>query len=245
MPASNTDIFVRTISVFRDKHLTPRALSDHLAREARTSRDKYIADEMFSPTYETYVDGRLGAVEESVRPDGVIRYKGAGSIGEAVLATRAYLRDRSPVLSGDFAKYWIVVVDQRQWTLPFSLIPAGSTVWIVNVVPYARKIETGGMKTRKPPYMIYDAIKHVEAKYPRLEASRLFVRVPPGLITLPKHLGPQVPYRLRGHAVRSGLSWQKIKRKFERIHEARPTNARDRREGAEMTYPAIQINGRS
>jgi len=243
MPSNAGDV-IRQISLLRDNSLSPEALSATLARVARTERDKLISENRtVSPEYRTFVDNREGAREETVRPDGVIRYLFGSDLSQAVQEAFAYMVARSPYEAGTLAKYWIVLVNQKLWTLNLKLIPQNAEVWITNAVPYFRKFETGGMVTSKQPYLVERTRQAFQRRYRRLDFARTFIRLPTGIVTLPNRLGG-VPYILQGDAVRSGLMWDKRRRAFIR-GDRRRTNASDRRRDAEMTYPALIIKAQT
>lgn len=66
-----------------------------VAPMARQGRDAAIQSGEFSASYNTFVNGREGAVEESLQPGGAILYR-ARSIGAAVALALDYLRRNSP-----------------------------------------------------------------------------------------------------------------------------------------------------
>jgi hypothetical protein len=119
---------------------------------ARAENAKIMADEPRPGSFRRWVDGHEGAVEETVRPDGVIRYayERLQMVVDFALAT---LRELSPVLEGDYRAGHIVFVNG---TAVESLAESlggrreGSEIVIANGVPYSRKIEFGKMKMRVP-----------------------------------------------------------------------------------------------
>jgi hypothetical protein len=112
------------------------------------------------PAHETFVDGRLGASEDSVRPDGVIVYEfelTADALGW--IATQ--LLANSPVGSGHDSHPGLY---QRSHALyadgvevdPDGEIPNASEYVFLNSVPYSRKIEAG--ESRQAPDGVYEGI---------------------------------------------------------------------------------------
>lgn len=115
------------------------------------------------------VDGREGASEESVRPDGVITYI-YPRLDAVVQYALEVLFDLSPVLSGEYRNSHTLFVegaaarDLKGWS--------GGEIVISNTVPYARKIELGVMKMRVPgSSRVYDmAEREVRARYGNIAA---------------------------------------------------------------------------
>ncbi|MFT8613826.1 MAG: hypothetical protein ABF727_14685 [Gluconobacter oxydans] len=180
----------RNIRVWRDKTLSPAALSAHLASEAIKARDQAVRSGDAPPHWVTIVDGRQGAPETSVQPDGFILYK-FNVMGLAAQAALQLCKERSPVRSGRYRDSWMVVVDGRPWTEDVADIPEGVSVIIINPQPYARKIDTGAMKNMSVPPGIIEAVrKLVKRKFPTVDAARAFVPIPAGIVE-------NAPYILR------------------------------------------------
>jgi hypothetical protein len=94
------------------------------------------------------VDGRKGAVEETVKPDGIIVYD-YPRMHEIVMVAMNTLFELSPVLSGEYRTAHTIYVNGN----PVSNLQdwdGTSEVVILNHVPYARKIELGKMRMRVP-----------------------------------------------------------------------------------------------
>lgn len=230
--------FTRAIKVFRDRALSPEALSRNLATIARDARDEAIRDGAAPARYETYVDGRRGASEDAVRPDGTIFYQ-FNRLGQAAIVALDAAVDLSPVDSGDFVLGWMVAVDGRPWRGDVMSIPAGSEVLIVNPLPYARKIETGAMLRMSVPPGILERVKQrVNARFPTLFAAVIYLRLP-AVFGTSKY---PTPYILRGR-----------QRSVAVVHAARiranrgksvVTDRKDSRAGEQITYPALSITMR-
>ena len=205
----------RNIRLFRDQALSPAAQSARLAAVAIKARDQAVHSGDAPPHWVTIVDGRQGAPETSVQPDGFILYK-FNVMGLAAQAALQLCRDRSPVRSGRYRDSWMVVVDGRPWTEDVADIPEGVSVMIVNPQPYARKIDTGAMKNMSVPPGIVDAVrKLVQRKFPTVNAARAFITIPSGLME-------NAPYVLRRSTGRS----------------------KSRSAGTAMTYPAMILTKR-
>lgn len=233
--------FSRSIRAFADRALSPAALSRHLATVARQARDELIREGSAPDSYETFVDGRRGAAEETVRPDGAIvyRFNLLGLAARLALDTAVRMSPRAPHEGGDFANGWVVAVDGKPWIGALTDIPAGAEVMIVNTVPYARKIQVGAMPLMSVPPGIVERVRsRVRSRFPTLDAEVTFVRLPSsfGDARFP------TPYILRGR-----------QRSFAVAHIARiranggrsvVTNRKDSREGEQVTYPALIISTR-
>ena len=205
----------RNIRLFRDQALSLAAQSARLAAVAIKARDQAVRSGDAPPHWVTMVDGRQGAPETSVQPDGFILYK-FNVMGLAAQAALQLCKDRSPVQSGRYRDSWMVVVDGRPWTEDVADIPEGVSVMIVNPQPYARKIDTGAMKNMSVPPGIVDAVrKLVQRKFPTVNAARAFVTIPSGLME-------NAPYVLRRSRGRS----------------------KSRSAGTAMTYPAMILTKR-
>ncbi|MBF0869719.1 hypothetical protein [Gluconobacter japonicus] len=179
----------RNIRLFRDQALSPAAQSAYLARVAINARDTAARRGDAPPHWTTNVDGRQGAPESSVRPDGFILYK-FNVMGLAAKAALQLCKERSPVRSGRYRDSWVVVVEGKPWTDDVADVPEGKEVMIVNPQPYARKIDTGAMKMSVPPGIVEAVRQSIQRKFPTVNAARAFVTVPSGLLD-------NAPYILR------------------------------------------------
>lgn len=219
---SNASSVARSIRLFRDRTLSPAGLSHLLATTARNVRDDIIARGEAPNNYLTVVDGRKGASEDTVRPDGAILYQ-FGIVGLAAQFALGYLIARSPVRDGDYRGAWLVAVDGRKWLGDLNDIPVGSEVMVTNPLPYARKIDVGHMRMSVPHALIEGARQVVRSRFPTVNAER-------ALVTIPAALGGG--YILKGRF-----------RRGHRLH-ARTRLRSDTQAGAEMTYPALILTSR-
>jgi len=179
----------RNIRLFRDQALSPAAQSAYLARVAINARDTAVRRGDAPPHWTTNVDGRQGAPESSVRPDGFILYR-FNVMGLAAKAALQLCKERSPVRSGRYRDSWVVVVEGKPWSGDVADVPDGKQVMIVNPQPYARKIDTGAMKMSVPPGIVEAVRQSIQRKFPTVNAARAFVTVPSGLLD-------NAPYILR------------------------------------------------
>lgn len=157
------------MTVYIDKALSPAARSALLAAAARRAVADLVAAGRASKDYETFVDGRKGAAEESVRGTGggVILYH-FNYIGAAVQYAVLFLRARSPAPSGGtkhapYRDSFFVSVNGKMipWAkVEPASIPADAEVFIGNMQPYNRLIDVqlAGSKPEKysVPAGIYD-----------------------------------------------------------------------------------------
>jgi hypothetical protein len=188
----------RNIELFAARTLSPEARSALLARTARQA----LADAQAGGANrleETFVDGVPGASEDRVRPDGVILYRFARSyadVANAAAFALAYLEGRSPVMTGAFrAAFYLGIGGDRQGDggrfvratnfNPAAVTPDIATITIGNMQPYNRLVDVqmaGGQRVAfsVPADMYSDAAEQVEARFPRLRASRVYTRSFPG-----------------------------------------------------------------
>ena len=109
---------------------------------------------------EVFVDGRLGAALESVRPDGVIVAE-FDLVNDVVEWIGQQLVLTSPRLSGDYAKSHVLFADGVEIKVGGS-VPAASEYIFVNTQPYARKIEAG--LSSQAPDGVYQSVAVVAAR---------------------------------------------------------------------------------
>lgn len=205
-----------------------------VADACRKDRDKAIAAGRASPTYETYVDGRKGGREEdALLQGGVVSYV-FSNLATAANWALSECRRRSPVSSGAFRKSWIMLVGGEQYA-EIENIPSGQTVMIVNTMPYARKIEVGGMQIRVPPGIIESVREPLMNRFPGIRAFREFHPMPGGRDAR----GGAVPYILKQAGIASGLSWDKKQKSWGRKHAAYVSERADRQAGQQMLYPTL------
>ncbi|GAN68331.1 hypothetical protein [Acetobacter orleanensis] len=205
-----------------------------IGNRIRQERDALIASGAAAPEYVRRVDGSLSKPEEAVRLHGGTVTYIFSTIAQATAWALAECRSRSPVSSGAFRDSWAVLVDGKAWTKPMAQIPSGSEVWIVNTMPYARKIEVGGQQIRVPPRIVEAVRQSLMRRFKQIKALRAFKPLQGGRDAR----GEPVPYILRSAGIASGLSWNK-KEGWGRKHAAYVSRRKDRQAGEQMLYPTL------
>jgi hypothetical protein len=189
--------------------LVDRALPESRQRQiaadyARGIRDGLIASGRAPRRFTTTVDGREGAAEESVRLDGGrIRYE-FSTFGQAVAFALDYLQERSPVLTGEYKRSWLVLVGGSPWRQSVADIPGDADVTITNDRPFHRLLELGsngkasarrvrrvkyknrrGFERTKLLTSTSDCAAEVQRRWPDLFLARQFVRLSGGKNDVP------------------------------------------------------------
>lgn len=113
---------------------------------AKREHGRVMNDDPRPTSFQRYVDGRVGAPEESVRPGGVIvyRYPRLELVAQFALET---LFELSPVLSGEYRMGHRLFLNGKE-VASLAAYKSGDEVAVTNYLPYARKIEIGKMTMR-------------------------------------------------------------------------------------------------
>ncbi len=197
--------------------IKPENIARELAKFARSENAKAIQEGEGSERYEIYVNGRLGAAEETVVPPGPILYV-YHWWREIVEFTLQSLVERSPDKSGRYKRSWFVMTaGGRVKGGNFDTLPMNADVIFCNDQPYSRKIDVGHMRMSVPPGVVEDVRKMVMAKFGNMVSSRRT------MIPLPNG------YVLKG----------KFRRGYRQF--ARTKLRRDTQAGSQMTYPALVL----
>lgn len=195
----------RNIELWADRTMGPEARAALLARTAKERLADAQAEGRAARAFTRFVDGREGAPEESVRPSGVILYRFRFLANAAVFAL-SYLMARSPVSSGQFKRSFYVGVGgdrdgdggrflywhQFQPDLVGRRVQA---ITIGNHAPYNRRVDlqwdgtpdkptSRRLRFSVPADMYTEAGEAVEARYPSLQAMRVYTRTFPGQYVL-------------------------------------------------------------
>ncbi|MFC3693123.1 hypothetical protein [Chenggangzhangella methanolivorans] len=143
---SRLDPIDRDIDAILAEDLSPQARSSALADvargELRAAQDVNArAMGGRTPPHDTFVDGRRGAIEDSVSPQGVIAYE--FTLLEELFAWIAdQLVTHAPVLTGKFSRSFAFFADGVEVS-EGAPAPQASEYVFLNLQPYARKIERG------------------------------------------------------------------------------------------------------
>lgn len=127
---------------------TREATQQLLAQTAKRRHAQVMNTDPRPTKFTRTVDGKKGAVEETVKPDGIIVYD-YPRMHEIVMVAMNTLFDLSPVLSGEYRNAHTIyvggnpVTNLQEWD-------GESEIVIANHVPYSRKIELGKMQMRVP-----------------------------------------------------------------------------------------------
>lgn len=234
--ATNALVVAREVRMFADRTLSPAALSRSLAAFARQERDDLIRAGRAAAQYTTTVDGREGAVEETVNPNGLIVYDFT-DLARVIGFVMTFVDALSPRMSGAFKKSWVFAVNGKPYTSAIREIPPRARLTIVNLAPYSRKVETGAMPKMKAPKKIIELARQAAGtEFPHYVFEKAFVTLPASFGELTDF---QVPYILRGR-----------QRSFAARHAARIEKNRGRSvvtarkalmEGEQLAYPALQF----
>jgi hypothetical protein len=134
----------RDLSLLLGDDLSPEGRSAALAAFARQANEDALRQNEAAigrrPAVRRVVDGRVGAAEESVKPGGMIAYE-----YDLVADMLTYIGDllvaHSPVLTGTYARSFLIMVDGAPHEPGAPLPPSAQDIVIVNTTPYARKVE--------------------------------------------------------------------------------------------------------
>ncbi len=232
--------FRQTITVMVDRKINSADQRSRIAHVARENLAQLVSSGRASPSYSRFVDGARDAPEENVKLNqGNITYL-FSNLSQAVGFALGYLVARSPESSGRFKNSWFIIVNGAPWTDAIAQIPASAQVIISNREPYARKIDSGGMKMSVPPGIIEAARQEMQRRYPILKVDRAFINIPGGR----DGRGAPVPYILRGRGHESGITYDK-KLGYGRKRASKPARAKDRKKGSLLTYPALIFSERT
>lgn len=234
--ASNHLTVARTIREFVDASLSPEASAARFAAIARARRDEVIRSGQASERYDTFVDGREGAREETTRPGGAVEYR-FNSWGTIIREALLQLALASPMDGGDFVRAWTVAVNGRPWTGDYEDIPLDADVVIVNPLPYARKVEVGAMTLSVPAHPIERARQRLLRTFQNVYFGKTFVFLPSSFATL----GYETPYILQGHAHLVSVQQNRRSSAF-RQGRAFLMPRRDTEKGQQVNYPALTIS---
>lgn len=194
-----------TVPAIRDQFVAVRQgslrqLNERVVEIAKWANAGVMALEPKPVGYIRIVDGVAGAVEEMVKPNGIIiyKYQRLDIIIEFALET---LRKLSPRLSGAYVEAHTVYINRAPVQPPY-VISSTDEVMISNPEPYARKIEVGHMKMKVPgtDHVYSQAQQIVAREFGSLVSVQFnFVSLPAGALSgrFTKGAQPQSRKRLQ------------------------------------------------
>lgn len=167
--------------------LEPAQVNAALAKFARAELAKVIAAGA-SPQYDRYVNGRLGATEESVIAPGPILYVFTNWT-LVINSAMEELRKRAPRRTGRYAGSFVVIVGGRTVVTDYSRLRPDAEIVIFNPQPYTRKIETGYNGSGARHFDLSRRALNTRFKG-AFEVEMRFVDVPGGI-------NPLAPYKIK------------------------------------------------
>ncbi|AUN31939.1 hypothetical protein [Niveispirillum cyanobacteriorum] len=179
--------FRREVELFISEALSPQARSAHLAQGARQILADMIASGEGSRHHQRIVDGVSGALEDSVRPEGLIVYRFSHWATVCQFAI-SFLTARSPERSGRYREsfffgFFTAEGQDRARFVPWrDVVPTAITadvtkVMIGNFQPYGRKVDVQvvGRETIKfsvAPGIFDDAARQINSRFAGIVSAR-------------------------------------------------------------------------
>lgn len=195
-------------------------------KAARAERDRLIASGQASPAYQTFVNGRAGALEEAVKLPGPIVYE-FSYLTEAVIFCLAFLEARSPMKSGRYRRSMFVLANGREWDQA-SELPPDADVLVLSDQPYSRKIHVGATGFETSKGLFEQARQATRMRFQNVvEAYVTFTEIDGG-------------YVLKGRRPRRAAAQNRMSSAF-RAGRAHLATRSDTDAGKLMKYPAVRI----
>lgn len=223
--------FEQTIRILKQASSPEQFVKLH-ARYAKKVLAAHIAKIPDKPEVDTYVDGRKGAAEESVKFGGVIRYEFL-RLGNVAHMALDLARQLSPVKEGTYRDSWFLMVDGKH----VERVPPGAReIILTNNQPYHRKLEMTvnsdgimGKGTFSRPAGVCEKVR-----------QRLFRQFGENSFDAQiTFIDLENAYILKGGG-KQRLYLKDIPKRGIRAGMPRPMK-KDRAAGARMTYPALII----
>ncbi len=165
--------------LFLSQDTTPAARSAALADFARQNLSEALASNTaalgWTPTYDTFVDGRRGASEDQVRPEGEIVYE-FHLMNEMFEWIGEMLVTHSPHRSGRYQDSFVFTADGTA-VAPGAALPDAEEYAFTNVQPYARKIERG-LSDQTPDGVFQVVAAMAQGRFGNLAKIRFGFRAP-------------------------------------------------------------------
>lgn len=169
-----------------------------LAAAALAERNRVLREEAqrggIAPTFTDFVEGRKGAAYQTVSPDGVIRIQ-YGYAREVAMQALKLLMLRSPVLTGEYLKSFVILVNGAEVSGPFAIPAQFDECLIINTRPYARRLEIGKKRdgtpfvVRKDPKIVEEVAVVLKLAYKELARVSFTYRELVGGYTLANSAG--------------------------------------------------------
>mgnify|MGYP005817797569 CR=1 FL=1 len=228
MASTAIQAFKRTVTVQwpADQQAAGKALLLKTARDGHAR----IMREQGNPQYEAYANRPGNSNLDSVVLPGPIVYN-YSSLRSLVETALDELRKASPVRSGGYVQSFVLFVNGLPVdTLP-QTIKLSDEIMIVNVAPYARKIEIGKTESGRPfVIQVPDRVVERTAKQVLIPRYRNVAKIEFYYVTIPD------AYKLRQN--NPARHWLANKQRW--YHE--PKQRADRARGAAVRSPAIVIS---
>lgn len=178
--ATRMDFLSRDISVAFPEELSPEARSKTLAKVARETLQEAQQINLKAtgsiPAHQTFVDGKAGVSESTVKPDGVIVYD-FDLLDEMFEYIGDLLVQHAPVRTGRFQESFMFFADGNEVEAGAPL-PADVREYVfLNSQPYSRKIERG--LSPQAPDGVFEAVAALAARrYGNLAKIKFSYRTP-------------------------------------------------------------------
>lgn len=215
--------------------VTPPKLQELHAKVARQALGDHLASLPSKPPVKRIVDGQVGAVEETVKAYGLIRYE-FSYLREMAKYGLEQARAVSPVDSGKYRDSWIALADGVP-TDPDAIPDGTAEVLITNPEPYSRKLNVGknldgtSFVLEVPPNFVETASAAVRRRFGNAAVIQF------------KYVSLHGAYVIKiGNATL--LAREAARRGVTDVAKSRLQVRRDRSAGAEVTYPAFSIRMR-
>lgn len=181
------EVFQSRVSVTLGRVYSERELGTLIGTIAKTRHEQLIAQGRVSSVFQRYVDGQLGKPETAIRvtrdKPGEIRYVGS-SLLAAVIFARQLVKEASPVGpgpygAGTYRDSWIIAIDGQVYRGDITKLPSNAVqAIIVNITPYARRLEQSFARTR-PGYRVTQIVADTtKRRFAGLDVRRKFVTLP-------------------------------------------------------------------
>lgn len=172
-PISKEDILFLTSDISPSEQ--SRALASFARENLAAAQEVNRSILGFVPPHDTFVDGREGAPEETVKPSGEIVYE-FHLMNEMFEWIGQLLLEHSPYLSGRYQDSFVFTAD-GDVVDPGTALPSAEEYAFTNTQPYARKIERG-LSDQAPDGVFQVVAAMASARFGNLAKIRFSYRTP-------------------------------------------------------------------